>query len=67
MFQTTLAQKNEIHFMPLTLWYTIHFRGNYKKGNFYVMISCHSKTVGLILVVVDKQASVLAFTTQNLE
>jgi len=54
MFQTIFAQKNEIHFMPNTLLYIIHFQGNYKKGKFYVMLSCHSKTVGLLLVVVDK-------------
>jgi hypothetical protein len=66
MFQTILAQKNEIHFIRNKLLYTIHFQGNYKKGNFYMMLSCHSKIVGLILVV-DKRASQVAFTTQNLE
>jgi hypothetical protein len=66
MFQTVLAQKNEIYFMPNTLLCTIHFQGNYKNGNIYMMLPCHSKTVGLILVIVDKQASQMAFTTQNL-
>jgi hypothetical protein len=67
MFQTIPAQKNEVHFMPNILLYTIHFQVNYKKGKFYVMLSCHSKTVGLILVVVNKYASQVAFTPHNLE
>jgi len=67
MFQTIPVQKNEIHFMPNTLLYTIHFQGNYKKGKFYVILSCNSKTVGLILVVVDKWALQVAFKPQNLE
>jgi len=33
------------------------FKAIIKRGNFNVMLSCHSKIVGLILVVVDKQAS----------
>jgi hypothetical protein len=66
MFQIIVVQKNEIYFMPNTLLlYTIHFQDSYKKWNSCIMLSCHSKSVGLILGAAGKRASEVAFTNSK--